>query len=204
MPTCVQLEQSGTKDQPGRIRGALRQVLGGRLLAGARALGVSLMFVLVIPFIVSMAEGAQGKPPTNVLPGGVAGLHVSGPSSATAGSTAQYSVTAVGATGSTASGYRGTVQFTSADPAAGLPSSYTFTAIDKGTHAFAATFETAGPQTLTATDATTASLNGSASVTVGAGPAVSLALAGLVDGTAGLPQQLTVTLHDEFGNVATG
>jgi hypothetical protein len=60
-------------------------------------------------------------------------------------------------------GYTGTVAFTSSDTSASLPANYTFTASDDGRHIFAVTFNTAGTQTLTATDTTTASITGSAS-----------------------------------------
>jgi hypothetical protein len=62
-------------------------------------------------------------------------------------------VTAYDAFGNIATGYRGTVHFTSSDPAAGLPADYQFTAADNGVHTFTG-FElnTPGDQTITVTD----------------------------------------------------
>ena len=54
--------------------------------------------------------------------------------------------------GNIATGYLGTVEFTSSDSGAVLPVTYTFTAADQGSHTFSAVFETAGTQSLTATD----------------------------------------------------
>jgi hypothetical protein len=48
--------------------------------------------------------------------------------------------------------YRGTVHFTSTDPAATLPADYTFVAGDAGQHGFSVTWATAGERALTATD----------------------------------------------------
>ena len=83
------------------------------------------------------------------------------PSPDTAGTGHIVTVTAYDAYGNRATGYTGTVQFTSSDRRASLPASYTFTAADAGTHTFAATLVTAGAQSLTATDAATASITGS-------------------------------------------
>ena len=61
-----------------------------------------------------------------------------------------------------ATGYTGTVHFTSSDPAASLPSDYTFTAADSGVHTFAGgvTFNTTESQALTATDTSNNSITG--------------------------------------------
>jgi hypothetical protein len=68
--------------------------------------------------------------------------------------------------------YAGTVHFTSDDPQAVLPSNYTFTPADAGTHTFSATMNSAGSgsssanHTITATDIANASLNGTDLTTV--------------------------------------
>jgi N-acetylneuraminic acid mutarotase len=76
---------------------------------------------------------------------------VSAPASTTAGSPSSVTVTALDASGHIATGYLGTVHFTSADPyGATLPADYTFTADDAGVHTFAGTtLYTAGSQTVT-------------------------------------------------------
>ncbi len=87
-----------------------------------------------------------------------------------------------------------------------MPANYTFTASDKGSHAFSITLKSAGTQTITATDTT-----GSAMAGTSAGVAVSPAAAGefVISGlsssaTAGVGQTFTVTAKDPYGNVATG
>src|SRR5262249_37256911 len=62
--------------------------------------------------------------------------------------------------------YRGTVRFTSSDPGAFLPTSYTFTEQDQGQHAFLVVLATPGRQTITVTDTTTGALMGSTTVDV--------------------------------------
>lgn len=64
-----------------------------------------------------------------------------------------FVVTALDASNHVVAGYVGTVSFTSSDMSATLPASYAFQAADDGVHVFSATFETAGMQTLIATDA---------------------------------------------------
>jgi large repetitive protein len=69
-------------------------------------------------------------------------------------------VTALDAFGNIATGYLGTVHFSSTDHHAILPSNYTFVAGDKGVHTFSITFKTAGKQSLTVTDVATSSITG--------------------------------------------
>ena len=113
------------------------------------------------------------------------------PSPDTAGTGHGVTVTAYDAYGNRATGYTGTVQFTSSDRRASLPASYTFTAADAGTHTFAATLVTAGAQSLTATDAATASITGSETITVQGAAPQSLAVTGFPNpdtaGTSGSP-----------------
>jgi hypothetical protein len=65
-----------------------------------------------------------------------------------------------------ATGYTGTVTFTSTDAVAYLPAQYTFTAADAGGHDFLTTLNTAGMQTMTSTDTVDAGLNASDSADV--------------------------------------
>src|SRR5205823_5506349 len=74
---------------------------------------------------------------------------VSAPSSATAGSAFSFTVTGLDQFNNTATGYTGTVHFTSSDGQASLPADTTLT---NGVGGFSATLRTAGNQTLTATD----------------------------------------------------
>ena len=91
------------------------------------------------------------------------------PSPASPGVSNTFTVTALDSQNNAATGYTGTVQFTSTDGSAVLPGNYTFIAADAGVHTFSATLTTAGAQTLTVTDTVTASITGSsASISVSA------------------------------------
>jgi hypothetical protein len=96
-------------------------------------------------------------------------LAVSAPASVTAGTPFDVTVTALDAYGHIASGYTGTVTFSSSDtdPSVVLPAAYAFTANDQGTHIFVDGFTliTPGDQSLTATDSVSG-ITGSAIVTV--------------------------------------
>jgi hypothetical protein len=88
------------------------------------------------------------------------------PSPQVTGTAGTFTVTALDPFGKTAIGFRDMVQFTSSDAKATLPTAYTFVAGDNGVHMFSATFNTAGTQSLTATDATTPTINGTQSAIV--------------------------------------
>lgn len=79
-----------------------------------------------------------------------------------AGEPHSITVTARDANGSLASGYRGTVVFTSSDPAAILPAEYTFSSEDGGLHyfMFQATMWTPGTQWLAVTDVSDPAITG--------------------------------------------
>jgi hypothetical protein len=124
---------------------------------------------------VDAAKGsiAGGQTGITVNPAAAAFLTLTGyPSPTTAGVSHSLTVTALDPYGNVATGYLGTIHFTSSDSKASLPPTYTFSATDAGKHLFWATFNTIGVQTITATDTTTASITGHAGVTVVAGTAV--------------------------------
>jgi probable HAF family extracellular repeat protein len=124
------------------------------------------------------------------------------PSPTLSGAAGTVRVTALDAYGNQATGYTGTVHFTSSDAQAALPGDYTFTAEDGGAHTFSATLYTVGPQSITVGDAV-AGLTGTqtgltvkpARLTVGGFPSTI---------TAGNGGHFTVSALDAFGNVATG
>lgn len=92
----------------------------------------------------------------SVSPGAVSQFIVSGlPSSATVGASQTFTVSAKDAYGNVATNYTGTVRFSSSDPGASLPGSYTYTASDAGTHTFRVSFGTAGTQSVSVSDAST-------------------------------------------------
>jgi Tol biopolymer transport system component len=143
----------------------------------------------------------------SVNPATASTLTVTGyPSPTTAGASGSFTITALDAFGNVATGYTGTVHFSSSDEQADLPADYTFTADDAGVHTFSATLKTAGPQSLTATDTTTASIAGSeTAISVNPATASTLTVTGYpTPTTAGVSQNFTVTALDAYGNVATG
>ncbi len=85
------------------------------------------------------------------------------PSGATTGTAVTGHIIAEDAQNFVVRDYTGTVDFTSSDAAATLPSSITFT---KGQASFQVTFATAAPQTVTATDSADSSLTGTATSNV--------------------------------------
>jgi hypothetical protein len=147
-----------------------------------------------------------------VLPGAAKTLSVTGfPDPVIAATPGSVTVSALDAFGNVATGYVGTVHFTSTDAQASLPANYTFTngtGNDNGTHTFTngATLKTVGNQSITATDTVTGTITGNQSaITVTPGAAKTLTVAGFPDPvTAGTAGSVTVTAFDASGNVATG
>jgi hypothetical protein len=126
---------------------------------------------------------------------------VSAPTSATAGTAASVTVTAVDSTGNTVTGYTGTVSFSSSDGQAVLPSSYTFTASDKGVHTFSVTLKTAGSRSVTATDTKTSSLTGmDAAISVSPAAASKMLVSAPASVQQGTTFSVTVTIQDAYGN----
>jgi hypothetical protein len=140
-----------------------------------------------------------------VTPAAANHLEVTAPAGSTAGNTLSVTVTALDPYNNVATGYAGTVSFTSSDARAGLPGAYTFGTGDAGVHTFANSviLKTAGSQTITAT--ATASLTGSAAVTVSPAAASKMIVAGFPSPTtAAVAGSFTVTLEDPYGNIASG
>jgi|GEM_PF-1580057 len=106
-------------------------------------------------------------------PASAATLVVSGITSPrTIGAASDIIVEAKDASGNRATSYVGAVTFTSSDPQAILPASYTFTAADAGIHTVTSgvTLRTVGMQSVTATDTVTSSITGTqAGITVNKG-----------------------------------
>ncbi|HQU44580.1 MAG TPA: hypothetical protein PK867_17305, partial [Pirellulales bacterium] len=127
------------------------------------------------------------------------------PSPITAGASGSFSVTLKDAYGNVATGYTGTVHFTSSDAKAVLPANYTFTSADYGKHTFSATLKTAGTQSMTTTDTVNASLHGTdAGITVKPAAASKFILVAPSSVQPGVPFSLTVTVEDVYGNIVTG
>src|SRR4029078_530094 len=99
-----------------------------------------------------------------------------------------------------ATGYRGTVHFSSDDATLVLPADYTFLAADNGVHEFQFTVDTPRTVTINAADTSTPVRNGS--VILHGRTTLSLTAAPEVD--AGVRATVTITAYDGNMNVATG
>jgi DNA/RNA endonuclease G (NUC1)/fibronectin type 3 domain-containing protein len=120
---------------------------------------------------ISTTDGPiTGTANTTVAPPPATHFSVTAPASVTTSTPFSVTVTALAASNSNATGYTGTVHFTSSS-AGTLPADYTFVAGDNGSHTFSVTLDSPGPQTITATDTVTASITGTASTTVVCPPA---------------------------------
>lgn len=121
----------------------------------------------------------------------------------TAGQSVSVTVTALDAAGQTATDYVGTVQLTSSDGQAQLPSAYTFTAADAGQHTFTVQLQTAGTPSVLAADTTDGTVSGSANVSVVPAAVDHFAVQLATDATAGQSVPVTVVAQDAFGNTVT-
>ena len=139
----------------------------------------------------------------------LASFTVTAPASATAGSSFTVSVTAKNASNATITAYRGTVHFTSTEPAgAVLPADYTFVAGDNGAHSFAngVTLKTTPSQTVAVADTAEPTKTGTTSVSVTAGAATQLAFTQQPGGglyNTAWTTQPKVTVQDAYGNTVT-
>lgn len=135
----------------------------------------------------------------NVVPGPVQSLTVTGlPPAVVAGTAHNFSVQAYDAYGNFATGDNDALTFVSSDTNATLP----IGSLVNGSGTFAATFRTAGSQSINASDG---AITGSGDATmVQAAAPFSMTLTSLPSQvTAGAPAGIGVTLFDQFGNVAT-
>lgn len=146
-----------------------------------------------------------GSQPVQVIPGPAASVALTGfPSPVAAGTAASFTVVIRDAFGNTASGYTGTLHFTSTDGAAIVPADYIFTGTDQGVHAFLGTMKTPGTQSLTATDTVTNTLtNSQTGITVTPAATIHLAVTAPASASAGVPFSVTVTAKDSLNNTVT-
>jgi murein DD-endopeptidase MepM/ murein hydrolase activator NlpD len=165
--------------------------------------------------VVFVTAGSQAFTATDTVTGSITGgatvavsaapanrFTLSAPGSAVAGNPFLVTVTVKDIFNNTATGYAGTIHFTSTDASATLPANATLTS---GTGTFIATLRTAGPRTLTATDTVTSSITGtSGTATVVAAAATHFGLSAPATATAGALFGVTVTALDAFNNTASG
>ncbi|PYI81453.1 MAG: hypothetical protein DME26_19955, partial [Verrucomicrobia bacterium] len=134
-------------------------------------------------------------------------LEVAGYPSPVAADTLQsFIVTAKDQFGNSATGYVGTIQFSSSDLQAVLPPDYMFVGTDAGVHTFSATLKTVGLQSITASDTVDPSMTDTQSdIQINPAGAVTFLVTGYTSPTtAGDFHNFMVTAMDAFGNVATG
>ena len=163
--------------------------------------------------VVAQAAGGSNRSVsfslTNTAGVGVTHFSVSAPSSTTAGSPFDVTVSALDASNQVVTSYTGTIHFTTSDGNHVLPMDYTFVAGDSGVHTFMAgvTLRTAGSQTVSVNDTVNTSLTGSATVSVSPGAADHLAFGQQPSNTAvnaSIAPRVTVQIEDAFNNVLTG
>ena len=148
------------------------------------------------------SSAVTGSAAVTVRPGPAATLRVAGfPSPTVAGVEGTLTVTALDAYGNVATGYLGTVRFSSSDPQVVLPTNVTFFAEDNGTRRVSVTLKTAGTQNLTATETGTATITGTQTgIVVTPAATARLSVSAPASTTAGMAFSLTVTAQDVYGN----
>ena len=125
-------------------------------------------------------QGTSGA--INVVSNAATHLSVMGPGSSSTRQTIQLAVNALDAANNVSTGYTGKVRFTSSDGQAKLPADSPLT---MGTANFNATLETAGTDTITATDTTKSSITGIASISVTTAAALAIGSGAPPNGTVG-------------------
>jgi hypothetical protein len=160
---------------------------------------------------IEASSGILTKTPTGTLtvkPAAASAFVVSGiPTPITAGTSASVTITAKDPYGNTATGYAGTVHLTSSDTQAGLPGDYTFVPGDGGVKTITGVIlKTASTQSVTVTDTTTPSVNGSQSgIMVDPAAASAIVVSGIPNPVdVGTSASATVTAYDPYNNIATG
>jgi hypothetical protein len=170
--------------------------------AGAHQFPVTLRTAGTQSVTVTDGGATPGSQTVTVSPAAASQLTLSGLVNAAAGTAQTATVSAYDPYGNRATGYTGTDHFTSSDPQATLPADYTFTSADAGTHQFSMTLRTPGNQTVTVTN--NGATPGSQTVTISAATPSRLGIVTPPTARANQPFNVTVTVYDQFGNVATG
>jgi hypothetical protein len=142
----------------------------------------------------------KGTSTVTVIAAAAAQMTMAAPGSTVAGNSFNVTLTLFDPFDNIATGYTGTVHFSSTDAQAGLPIDYKFAGTDKGVHTFSVTLKTAGQQTLTATDTVNGSLTASKTITVTPAPMFQLLISAPAVTTAGNSFNILVTAADRYGN----
>jgi hypothetical protein len=157
-----------------------------------------LLLISAASFLIS--TGCGGGRPAVKQPGQAAThFSITAQASSTLGTAFNFTVTAVDASNNVAAKYTGTVQVTSTDLQAVLsPPNSTLV---NGIGTFSATMNTAGGQTITATDTVAASITGtSPSIDVSVAPGPHFSITAPANATAGTAFNFTVTALDGVNN----
>ena len=185
--------------------GTISPTSSGNFVSGTKTVSVTVTTSgtgVTITATVGSTTGTSGT--FTVNPGSATSFVVSGfPSPTTAGVAHAVTVTAKDAYGNTATGYAGTIKITSSDSKAVLPANAGLT---NGVGSFSVTLETAGSQSITATDTVTSSITGAQTgITVNAAAASQLVFtmypSSIVHGNT--RYEFTVQLQDSYGNAVT-
>lgn len=184
------------------------------LANGSTTVNVTLMTVGMQTITAAdiLTPALTGTMSSDATPPVAALFAVAGFPATTAGVAQSFTLTVRDTIGQIATGYAGTIYFSSSDAQAGLPASYTFTAADAGVHAFSATLRTAGTQSINVRDLTGALTGSEMGITVSPAAFVGYRLSvpnptdshGHILLTAGDAVSLTVRAVDSFGNSVVG
>ena len=166
--------------------------LSGGLLTESVSLTDNNLNVSSASQLIGVSGTGQAQPATH--------FSVTGPNPVTAGTPFTILVTALDASNHVASGYSGTVNFSTSTSAAGLPASTTLT---NGNASFLVTVDAAGTQSITATDSVNASIAGTDTFTVNQAAASVFQVNAPSLAIAGGSFSFTVTAYDAYGNPAT-
>ena len=189
---------SGTISQPGGV-GTVYLVSGTHTYATS---GNKTLQVTITTKAEVSPETSTGSNTATVTPQTTTHFTVSAPTSATAGTAFNFTVTALDQFNNTVTGYTGTVHFTSTDAPAGAARRRHVT---NGVGTFIATLDTAGSQTITATDTTTIiDYRDQQRHRRQRRRRHALCRLGPASATAGTAFNFTVTALDQFNNTATG
>jgi hypothetical protein len=173
---------------------------------GTRTFTVVLRTAGVQTITVTSTLGSfTGSTSVIVSPAAASSLVLTGPTMpGTAGTPRTFTVAALDPFGNVATGYMGTVRFTSTDGQALLPADFTFTDVERGVYTFSTTLKTVGLQALTVSDTTTPALTATQpGLVVLPAAASSFTVTGLASPRpAGSSGSFTVVARDAFGNVA--
>ncbi len=148
--------------------------------------------------------GMTGTASILVTTGDAIGFIINAPSSVTAGQVFYITVTAKDAYGDVATGYTGTVSFSSTDSNWVSPGDTQFTAADNGVKILAVTMKTTGIQRIHCQDITDASINGTSNdINVIAGALAKFLVTAPSSADSGVAFNFVVTAQDAYGNVIT-